>query len=270
MQGDPPPWTGPEGQYDVRKGAQGYAGIVATFGSLAVTAIVVVFSLTKEATTPQLLGLTAGLLSIGVFGSFLGAFGLAAVGAENDPTANLAAAIMFISIPVSLSILGIFGAFEVLATIYANSSSAIFAVITGASGVAGVAFTAYAIGDSFGLHSRRLEPPQLAAWRNDQWLKTQEQAYRKATFVASVGSIPPILGLILRWTGSEVTLDQTGVNWIIGAGIALSMLASVCSLQRSVHSMAPSQQRALRRWEAWSSVSVISIYSFVLLWILPA
>src|SRR4051812_28131439 len=96
--------SGPdEGWYDLRKGASAYAPIVGSFGSLAVTAIVVVFTVSAGRIPQTQVALSTGLLVIGFFGSLLGAFGLAAIGAENDPTANLGAAIMFIAVPVVVS-----------------------------------------------------------------------------------------------------------------------------------------------------------------------
>lgn len=117
----PPRPDGPdEGYYDSRAGASAYAPLVGTFGALAVTAIVVLFS-TSKALSPTQLALATGLLAVGVFGSLAGSFGLAAIGAEQDPTANLPPAIMYVAVPVTTSVVSILGAFEVLAKVYIPS-----------------------------------------------------------------------------------------------------------------------------------------------------
>lgn len=64
------------GHYDLRKSAGNYAPIVASFGALAVTAIVVVYSSGTKGTVDQLTAAT-GLLAVAVLASFLGAFGFA-------------------------------------------------------------------------------------------------------------------------------------------------------------------------------------------------
>lgn len=258
-----------EGQYDPRKGAQGYSAIVASFGALAVTAIVVVFSV-GTAASPQNLALATGLLAIGVFASFLGSFGLAAVGAEDHPTANLSAVITFIAVPVVISFVAILGAFEVLAAIYINESTTLFALITGAGGIAGVAFTSFAVGDSVAMHPTTLQPAEFDQWRRKQWIKNQEQAYSDALRIAVVTAIPVAIAMIIRLFGVRVDIDLAGANWVVGIGIFLALLGTAMSLKRAVHPVTGNDQHGLKQWEAWSAVTVISLYSTVLILVLPA
>ena len=59
----PPPAGPDEGKYDLRKGAAAYAPIVGAFGALAVTAIVVVFTVASTpSVAPRLIALSTGLL----------------------------------------------------------------------------------------------------------------------------------------------------------------------------------------------------------------
>lgn len=68
--------------------------------------------------------------------SVTGAIGLAAVGAEQDATANLVPATMFLAVAISVSLVAVLAAFEVLAAVYLPASKNLFAVITRAAGPA--------------------------------------------------------------------------------------------------------------------------------------
>ena len=57
--------------------------------------------------------------------------GMAAVGAEQDATANLVPAVMFLAVAVAVSLVAVLAAFEVLAAIYLRDSTKLFAIITG-------------------------------------------------------------------------------------------------------------------------------------------
>ena len=107
------------GQYDVRDGSRSYAQIVGVFGSLALPGIVLLFTVQEpENSRTQLVILAIALLVVGMMSSLVGAFGLAAVGAEQELTANVIPASLFYGIPVSIAIGSMLGAFEVLAAIY--------------------------------------------------------------------------------------------------------------------------------------------------------
>src|SRR6185312_16060264 len=101
---------------------------------LAVPAITVLFT-TSKGGNETLITLAAGLLVVAMLGSLTGSVALAAVGAEEDETANLPAAVMFIAVPVVISMVSVLAAFEILAKIYLPESKTLFAVITGVGGV---------------------------------------------------------------------------------------------------------------------------------------
>lgn len=113
-----------EGRYDIRQGAAAFAPIVGALGALAVPAIIVLFTSRQESVASRgpFLSLAAGLLIVAMIGSLTGALGLAAIGAEQDLTANLVPATMFLLMPVVISIVAILAAFEVLAALYLPES----------------------------------------------------------------------------------------------------------------------------------------------------
>lgn len=261
--------SGPdEGQYDVRKGAAAYSSIVASVGSLAVTAIVVIFTVANDVPKP-IIALATGLLAIAFMGSLLGAFGFAAIGAENDPTANLAGAVLFASVPTSMALLGTLGAFEVLAAIYVSESARLFLVIVGAGGTFAIVFTAVSIADSVGLHPRLMNAQQLRAWRGRQWLKTRHQALRVTWTVIGTCATPVIVLTTLRYFEviSQADLSATQVNWELAVGVAICLGGGLGSLV--VHPHMGNDQRSLGRFRAWAPLILIMVFTCILVITLP-
>ncbi|MFS0831542.1 hypothetical protein ABC337_12865 [Arthrobacter sp. 1P04PC] len=265
------PIGGPdEGRYDPRKGAQGYAPIVASFGALAVTALVVVFT---SPPAPQdqdhaIQTLTAGLLAIAVFGSFAGSFALAAIAAEDDPTANIPASVMFIAVPVSLAFLGILGSFEALAATFLAPSAKLFALITVAGGAATVFFSAAVVADSWSMHPTR-NVDSLINWRKQQWIQNQKEASKAANTLIKVGIAPMMLVFVLRLFDVHWAMNLDGVNVTVGVGIALTLAGTGTALVRVRHPDEGNHQIGLKPWEAWASTAAISLYAFWLALILP-
>lgn len=258
-----------EGQYDIRHGVAAYAPIVALFGSLSVPAIVVVFAVppaSDAAGHGTRIALATGLLVIGMVGSLLGAIGLAAIGAERDPTANLAAATMFIAIPTVLSIASTLGAFEVLAVLYAPQARMMFVLITAAGGVFGVVFNAYSASDSLGLGPTDSEEHQK--WVKHQWLKDRAAAYKWGNRVALIASTPLVASGILTYLGIRIPLTATSVNVIIGVGVAISLAGTFLSVRRTAHPL-DGPQVGLRPREAFGSNLTISLYVAALILCLP-
>src|SRR6202040_642395 len=96
----------PEGRYDIRQGAAGYAQIIGTFGALAVPALFVLFAVPQASSSQRapLVALAAGLLIVAILASTGGAIGLAAIGAEQELTGNLVPAVMFLGVAASVSL----------------------------------------------------------------------------------------------------------------------------------------------------------------------
>lgn len=265
------PSGGPdEGRYDPRRGAAGYAPIVASFGALAVTAIVVVFTIPPGLTTPDNVTLTTGLLAMVVFASFLGSFGLAAVGAEDDPTANLPATVMFMAIPVAVAFVGVLGAFEALAATFVPESTTLFALITCAGGATAVMFSAYVVGDSWSMHPTTMRDPAIfQAWRKQQWIQNQKHANDQSNLIVLGGMVPLIISVILRFAKAHLDVGLAGINIVVGAGIVSSMLATGYALNRARHPDQGNDQIGIKQWEAWTSTLTISFYTSGLVLILP-
>jgi len=254
-----------EGRYDIRRGAAGYSPVIGTFGALAVPAIILVFTLGQaHGSRASLVALAAGLLIVALIGSILGAIGLAAIGAEHDLTANLVPAAMYLAVAVSVSLVAMLGAFEVLAVLYLRGPTTLFAVITGVAGVAGLFFTALSIADSW--HTGPADPAQKKAWQKTQWIRSQHQAERQTVIVILLTSVPAITGVALRFADVHASPNPTGVSWMVGAALALSMIATGVGALRTRHS---TPQKGLRWQEAYGTTIVISLYTLMMMIFLP-
>jgi hypothetical protein len=255
----------PEGKYDIRRGAAGYSPVIGTFGALAVPAIILVFPLghTRGAHAP-LIALAAGLLIAALIGSITSAIGFAAIGAEQDLTANLVPAAMYEAVAASVSLVSMLAAFEVLAVLDLNSLTNMFAVITGVAGWAGVFFTALSIGDSW--HTGPSDPVEKKEWQKTQWIQTPEQGDRRTLQVLGVSSIPAVAGIVARMMRQYVTPDSTGVAWLVGGTLALAVLGVGAGAFRTRHS---TPQEGLRWQEAYGTTVAISLYTLVMMIFLP-
>jgi hypothetical protein len=255
----------PEGKYDIRRGAAGYSPVIGTFGALAVPAIILVFPLghTRGADAP-LIALAAGLLIAALIGSITSAIGLAAIGAEQDLTANLVPAAMYLAVAASVSLISMLAAFEVLAALDLNSLVTMFALITGVAGWAGVFFTALSIADSW--HTGPSNPAEKTKWQRSQWIREPEQGDRRTLHVLGVSSLPVATGIVLRAAHIHVTPNSTGVAWLVGVTLALSMLAVGAGAFRTRHS---TPQKGLRWQEAYGTTVAIGLYTLVMMIFIP-
>jgi hypothetical protein len=268
-----PRHRGSEGWYDIRRGAAGYAPIVATFGALAVPAIVVLFTVppTPKASDVPLIGLAGGLLIVAVAVSFAGSIGMAAIGAEQDLTANLVPATMFLAVGVGIAIVAMLGAFDVLASIYlpesAASTKTLFAVIVGVGGLVASFFTGLSVIDTW--HTGPSDPVERERWRQDtQKIKTQDAIYRLAATVTAVGAILPLVGIVMRVFGVKIALTTVDANWLVALPLVLSLAAIGAGAIRVRHPLDGSQ-KGLQPWEAFTTTLSISAYAFVLMVFLP-
>lgn len=262
-----PERTGPvaTGHYDVRRGAAAYAPIVGSFGALSVPATIVLFTTSRSGDT-TLVGLAAGLLVIAMIGSLTGSIALAAIGAEVDETANLPAAVMFVAVPVVVSLVSVLSAFAVLAAIHLPTQKTLFAVIAGVGGLAGTYFTSFAVGDSW--HPGPQDPAVREEWRKRQWISSQKVAYRQCGILASVSSVPPVAGLVLRLFGVHAEPTETGVNALVGAGLLLAMTGTFLGVQRTMHPL-NGDQRGVRRYEAYGTALAPGLYTLAVLVLVP-
>ncbi len=257
-----------EGWYDIRRGAAGYAPIIGAFGALAVPAIIVLFTVPPKPSTylAPFITLAAGLLIVAMIGSFTGAIGMAAIGAERDPTANLVPATLLVAIPVVLSFVAVLGAFEVLASVYLPASKLLFALITAAGGLSGVFFMSFAVGDAWA--SGPTDVGEREVWLPTQWLRSQDQSYRQANFVAATSVVPVLTGVIVRVVGVKVVPSTLGVDWLLGAALALALVGGFWGIFRTQHA-SDGLQKGLRPYEAYTSTLAVSLYVLTLMIFLP-
>lgn len=247
------------------RGAAGYSPVIGTFGALAVPAIIVVFLLGQAHGLPtSLVALAAGLLIVAMIGSITGAIGLAAIGAEHDLTANLVPAAMYPAVAVSVSLVAMLGAFEVLAVLYLRGPTTLFAVITGVAGVAGVFFTALSIADSW--HTGPSDPAEKSTWQKTQWIQSQQHAEQQTVIVILLSSVPAVTGIALRLTHFHTSPDPTATTWLVGAALALAMAATGAGALRTRHA---TLQKGLQWQEAYGTTIAISLYTLVMMIFLP-
>ena len=257
--------------YDLRRGSAGYAPIVGTFGALAVPAIIVLFTVPKPLVAHRVafITLAAGLLIVGMIGSLIGSIGLAAIGAEREATPNLPPAIMYLAVPVVVSIVAILGAFEVLSAIYLPESTTLFAVIAGAGGLSCVFFTAFAIGDSW--KAGPTDPLIRKDWCPKQWVavRTPEAAYKWQAIVSVVSSVPIFLGMALRLFDIHFTPTLAAANWLVGSGLVLAMIGTYLGNTRTAHPYEGEAEKGLQKREAFGTTLTLSFYILALLIFLP-
>jgi len=254
-----------EGHYDIRKGAAAYAPIIGAFGALAVPAITVLFTTSKSG-NETLITLAAGLLVVAMLGSLASSIALAALGAEVDETANLPAAVMFIAVPVVISMISVLAAFEVLAAIYLPASKTLFAVMTGAGGLIGAYFTSFALGDCW--RTGPSDPAVKATWQLTQWIKSPEQGHREAMRLAGISSLPATAGTILWLFEVKFTATPANVNALVGVGLAVAIAGTFWGVQRTAHAI-DGDQKGLRWPEAYLTSCTASLFTLAVLVFLP-
>jgi hypothetical protein len=257
-----------EGRFDVRHAAAAFAPIVGAFSALAVTAIVVLFTVPPEPSSYRapFVALAAGLLVIAMIGSFAGSFGLAAIGAEGDSTANLVPSMMFMHASIMISLVLVLAAFEVLAAIYLPESKTLLALITATGGLYGCLRCSFGVSDAWGPGPS--DPNEKSKWLPSQWIKSHAQAYKSTNQVMLVSAAPIGLGVILRLSGVEGVPSTVSVNWLVGIGFALTMTLNIIGLFRSRHPV-DRFQRGLRRIEGFGIPLSIGLYVLVLMIFLP-
>lgn len=257
-----------EGRYDVRQAASGFAPIVGALGALAVPAIIVLFTVPARPSPYRapFISLAAGLLIVSVVGSFIGSLGLASVGAEQDQTANLVPAIMFLLVPVMISVVAILAAFEVLAAIYLPESKTLFALIAGAAGLVGSLYIALGVSDTW--HAGPSEETLRVHWLSTQWIQSHAQAYRTTQLVIAVSSLPALIGMLLRLIGVDATPTTVSANVLVAIAFALTISGAVAGVLRSRHPV-DGPQKGLRPYEVLSATLGINCYVLSLMILLP-
>jgi hypothetical protein len=263
----PVPLEAPEGHYDARRGAAGYAPIVGTLGALAVPAVIVVYTNPPDGPGGgQAIAFAAGLLVVAMIGSIIAAIALAAIGAESDLTPNLTPGIMYAAVAVVIALVDIVAAFEILASLALPQARLILLLITGAVGSLGVFFTALALSDSPATHPTH--SPGYRDWKKTEWLTSQTHANGATLRVTAVGVVPVIAGVVCRVGELRLPEGTAAANTIILTGLALTVTAIVASALRTGHP-GTEPSRGPRPWEAYATTLTTSSYTAFLLLLLP-
>lgn len=257
-----------QGRYDIRQGTAAFAPIVGTFGAISVTAIVVLFTVPPRPSINHApyIAMAAGLLILSMFNSFTGSFALASIGAEEDLTANLVPAAMYMLIPVMISLVGMLGAFEVLAAIYLPESRTLLALITATAGAVGSLINAFGVSDS--LHSGPADTVERSQWIRTQWIQTRADANKWTNRVMVASIVPPVFGAFLRLASVKAIPTAASSNWLVGVGFIVSMIGLVAGYLRSRHSV-EGFQKGLRKREGFIAPLAIGLYTLGLLIFLP-
>jgi hypothetical protein len=257
-----------EGRFDVRHAAAAFAPIVGAFSALAVTAIIVLFTVPPRPTPYRapFVALAAGLLVIAMISSFAGSFSLAAIGAEDDATANLVPAMMYMHASVMISLVVVLAAFEVLAAIYLPESKTLLALITATGGLFGSLRCSFGVSDAW--YAGPSDIHERTHWLRTQWIQSHSQAYRSTSLVMLASAIPIALGVILRLLGVEKVPTINSANWVVGVGFALTMALNIMGIFRSRHPV-DRIQRGLRRSEGFAIPMSIGLYVLGLMIFLP-
>ncbi len=173
---------------------------------------------------------------------------------------------MYTAVPVAISIVSVLASFEVLAAIYLEEQKSLFAITTGVGGLAATYFTSFAVGDSW--KSGPTDESLKTEWSEKQWIKSKEIAYRKADLVAAVSAVPVAAGLVFRLCNIHWDVNSTGANWLVAAGLVLSMAGTFAGVQRTKHAMYDSEQKDSRLGGVLH-VPGVGLYTLALLMFLP-
>ncbi|MGO9976033.1 MAG: hypothetical protein ACLP01_25165 [Solirubrobacteraceae bacterium] len=228
--GTKPPPTLPYG-YDVLRGAAAYAPILGGMGGFVVAAVVLVFTFAPEhalSNQHALLGRATGLLVLALVSCLLGAFALAAIGAERTLTANLPAAVLYAGATAAIGVVALMVAFEVLAAIFLPGSKSLFAMLVVGAEVSAGVLVALVLGDAWIPYE---EHPELGAAK--RWLGSEKKATLWATGYCVAAVV--LLGVATAMYFCKVWQPHTSTEVLIAVGIALSVISGIASVFRTWH-----------------------------------
>jgi hypothetical protein len=249
------------GHYDVRRGTGAYAPIFGAFGALAVPGIVLIFQ--TPLTHANLTTFAAGLLALAVLGSLLGAVTLAAIGAEVRETANLPPAAVRSAVPIVISIVAMFGAFEVLAADHVPTTKLIFTAMAAAGGACGIVFNSFAVGDSWGVGPT--DNKEWSAWVTGQWIQSRDAATHKMYWAMNLGWAP-VIAFVMRAFGFEIPTTTIEVTVLIYAGLLLIVFGTLLSAIRTVHTKV---QKGMEGRDIWGANLAIAAFAVAVVLFLP-
>lgn len=231
--------------YDVRVGAAAYAPIIGTIGGFVVTAVVLVFEIVSShnGDYPNLLGRATSFLVLGLIACLLGAFALAAIGAEQRLTPELPPATLYAGATTAIGVVAIMAAFEVLAAIYLPETKSLFALLAVGTSIGAVVMVALALGDAW------------MASPDHHWLGTKKRGYRWGTLTASLTTLGVVIGALLYFLHCRVAVGPSATHWFVGVGIIAALAAGLGSMFRTMQPLGP-----LAKTEALFVLGLLTAY----------
>jgi hypothetical protein len=250
--------------YDVRAGAAAYAPIVGAIGGFVVPAVVLVFEIASRhhlihgGRAEALLGAATALLVLGLISCLLGAFALGAIGAERSTTPSLVAAVLYAGAGTAVGVVAVLAAFEVLAALFFRDAEQPFAAITVGAAVAGVVLVALVLGDAW----------SAPVTDQDHWLRTRKECNRWASIFSVLGCVPIIGSAIAHFSHLGLHGEGAVFSVLVVIGICIAMAAGLGSMFRTIRGD-DGREKPLERWEAASTIGILSVYLSVSILAMP-
>ncbi len=250
--------------YELRRGAAAYAPIVGTIGGFVVTGVVLVFDIASNHRVDghvehaSMLGRATGLLVLGLIACLLGAFALAAIGAERRLTPNLFPSALYAGVCTAIGVVAIVGAFEVLAAVFLKQTQELFALINGGTAIAGSVMVSLVLGDTW----------TAEGLSKTHWLSTQKKSVRAATGSAVAGALVLALAMALYFGNYRLHVGDRGLQWVVGFGIALALLSGLGSMFRTIHTE-DGRGGGITKGEAIFALAVMNGYLALFLLMMP-
>jgi len=250
--------------YDVRAGAAAYAPIVGAIGGFVVPAVVLVFDIASRhhvahgGRTEALLGAATAFLVLGLISCLLGAFALAAIGAERSTTPSLIAAVLHAGAGTAVGVVAILAAFEALAALFFGDAELPFAAITVGAAVAGVVLVALVLGDAW----------STPVPGEDYWLTTRRQCNHWAIIFSVAGCVPVLGSAVAHFSRVGLHAEGAVLSVLVVSGICIAMAAGLGSMFRTVRGD-DGHERPLERREVIVTVAVLAAYLSALILTMP-
>lgn len=244
--------------YDLRQTVRITAPIIGGIGGFVVTAIVLVLQTTPNRPDSGVsITLAAGLLALSLSGCLAGAFSLASLAGERRQTVNLHAAAMYMAAGPTIAIVAILAAFHVLATLYIQDASHLFAMMAAMIGMAGSVYNGTSVVDEWDIAPGR-----------SRWVRSRAEARAWLKVLVVLGAVPVFLGALMFLFGLTVPISRNVVTWHVVVGMAIAVGGGVMGLLRSLHPD-DDEDHGLGKWEAIGLQLVMGIYIGSILVFLP-
>lgn len=245
--------------YDLRRGASAYAPIIGGIGGFVVPTVVLIFEIASTrhgAAHSPALGRSTSLLVLGLIACLLGAFAIAAIGAERRLTPNLTAATLYAGASTAIGVVAIIAAFEALAQALLPATKELFVWITAGSAIGGSVLVALILGDAW------------SSAPEGHWLRSRHDAYRWAVTSSAMATVALLGATLAYFMGAHLKIDDVQMHWIVGIGIVLVLVGALGSMFRTMHPLEQSDG-AITKVETRVVLCVLVTYLAVLVLVMP-